>query len=75
MALRLLTFVLVLVGVVMVAVGVMYFTIKAGSLPSFFPGYVDASNRYSDVYAGAALAIGLAMFGLALVVPSPRRRR
>jgi hypothetical protein len=75
MARRLLTFVLVVIGLAMDAVGVFYFTVNAGTLPSVFPGHAAGSNSYCYLYAGSTVAIGVAMLGLALLVPSFARHR
>jgi amino acid permease len=58
---RPLTVVLVLCALVLVAVGVVYFTTPAHNLPSFFPGHEDHGTRHHVKH-------GIAMIGLAVVV-------
>jgi hypothetical protein len=56
---RVLTIVLVILGVVCIAVGIYYFVTPAGSLPSFFPGHLAGSLHKHVKHGVAALAVGL----------------
>jgi hypothetical protein len=64
-----------LVGVVLVAVAVIYFVEPAHALPSFFPGHVAASAQgagaHDGKHGGAALVIALAAFALAWFASGP----
>ncbi len=51
---------LVVVALVFVAVGVVYFTRTAGDLPAFFPGHEDGSTKHHTKH-------GIAMIGLAVL--------
>ncbi len=59
---RVLTIVLVIVGVACIAVGIYYFVTPAGSLPSFFPGHLAGSLHKHMKHGVAALAVGLLCF-------------
>ncbi|CAN5688091.1 hypothetical protein BH11PAT2_BH11PAT2_04200 [soil metagenome] len=54
----------VILGVVLLAIAVVYWTHTAGTLPHFFPGYVaDATNTHFKHGLGALiLSIGLFIF-------------
>jgi amino acid permease len=55
----------VLAGIVLLAVAVIYLSMTASALPSFFPGH-EAGSRHHHVKHGiAALALALAAFVLA----------
>ena len=56
---RVLTIVLVIVGVACIAVGVYYFVTPASSLPSFFPGHLAGSLHKHVKHGVAAVAVGL----------------
>jgi amino acid permease len=57
---RPLTAVLIVLAVVFVALGVVYFTTTASKLPSFFPGHQAGSTRHHTKH-------GIAMLGLAVL--------
>jgi hypothetical protein len=59
---RVLTIVLVVLGVAFVALGVYYRVTPAGSLPSFFPGHLVGSLHKHVKHGVAALAVGLLCF-------------
>jgi amino acid permease len=76
---RLLTALLVLIGLALIAVGIVYFTVKAGSLPSFFPGHITGSSAHRNKHGLVAVIVGVAVLVLAVMMPSVvgglRRRR
>jgi amino acid permease len=76
---RLLTAFLVLIGLALIAVGIVYFTVKAGSLPSFFPGHITGSSAHRNKHGLVAVIVGVAVLVLAVMMPSVvgglRRRR
>ena len=59
---RILTILLVIVGVALVAVGIYYWVTPAGSLPSFFPGHLAGSAHKHVKHGLAALIAGIACF-------------
>jgi uncharacterized RDD family membrane protein YckC len=65
----------VLVGIVLVALAVVYFAVPAQSLPGFIPGY-EAGNAQHHVKHGiAALLLGLAAFAFAWFQTGPSSTR
>jgi hypothetical protein len=67
--------ILLIVGAVAIAVGVLYITQPSHSLPSFFPGYAAhvTGKRPHRGYAG--IAVGAVLIVVALLVASTGRRR
>ena len=67
----------VVLGVILIAVAVVYFVDTAHALPSFFPGHVSASSKeaahHHTKHGIAALALGLACFVFAWFQSGPRR--
>jgi hypothetical protein len=67
----------VALGIVLIAVAVVYFVDTAHSLPSFFPGHVSASSseaaHHHTKHGIAALLLGLACFVFAWFQTGPRR--
>jgi hypothetical protein len=57
---RLLVWLAVLAGIVLIATALVYFLEPAGSLPSFFPGHEAGSNHHHVKHGLAALLLGLA---------------
>jgi hypothetical protein len=74
---RALIFPAILLGIVLIAVSVVYFVDTAHSLPSFFPGHVSASSseapHHHTKHGIAALLVGLACFVFAWFQTGPRR--
>lgn len=75
----LLTWILILIGIVLVVVAIVYFSSKADNLPSFFPGHTAPSPR-SGTYTKrglAALVVAVIVFGAAFFTSpfSPSRRK
>jgi amino acid permease len=52
----------VVLGVVLLAVGVVYFVDSASSLPSFFPGHEAGSGHHHVKHGIAAIACAAAAF-------------
>ena len=63
----------VVVGVVLVAVAVVYFVDPAKSLPSFFPGHQSGSGHHHAKHGIAALVVALALFVFAWFQTGPAR--
>ena len=57
---RLLAAVAVIVGIVLIAIAVVYFAEPAKSLPSFFPGHQAGSNHHHVKHGIASFLVGLA---------------
>jgi hypothetical protein len=71
----LVTAVLVVVGLALIAVGIVYFTVKAGSLPSFFPGHIAGSTSHRTKHGIAAVALGAVVLAFSAVAGSFMDRR
>jgi amino acid permease len=67
---RLLVSILVLIGLALIAVGVVYFVVKAGSLPSFFPGHITGSTAHRNKHGLVAVVAGAAVLVLAVATAS-----
>jgi hypothetical protein len=52
----------VIAGIVLVAIGVVYFVDTAGSLPSFFPGHEAGSGDHHVKHGLLAVILGLGCF-------------
>jgi len=68
--------VVIIVGIVGIAVGAMYVSMPAHSLPSFFPGHIVHSNLKHTKRGIAGLAVGavLVIVGVALFSTGRGRR-
>ena len=55
----------VVLGVLFVLLALMYWFTKAGSLPTFFPGYLAHSNIIHFKHGLASLILALALFAFA----------
>ena len=53
-----------LLAVVCVIAAVMYFTMPAGSLPTFMPGYAEGSTHIHHLHAYAALVAAIVLVGI-----------
>ncbi len=66
----------VILGVLLLAVAVVYFVAPAHSLPSFFPGHASATSAEADhhhtKHGIAALIVALACFAFAWFQTGPR---
>ena len=65
----------VIVGLVLIAVGIIYFVVKAGSLPSFFPGHVAGSTAHRSKHGLVAVIVGAVVLMLAAIGGALGRRR
>jgi uncharacterized membrane protein HdeD (DUF308 family) len=74
---RVLGIVIVIIGVLAVIAGILYFTEPAHSLPSFFPGYMAHKNVKHPRRGLIAVIIGaiLILVGLFAALNGGRRRR
>jgi hypothetical protein len=61
----------VLLGLVFVAIAVVYFVEPAGSLPSFFPGHEAGSSHHHTKHGIAALVVAAACFVFAWFQSGP----
>ena len=72
---RLLVWLAVLAGIVLIAIAVIYWVEPAKSLPSFFPGHQAGSNHHHVKHGIASLVVGLALLVFAWFQSGPRRTR
>ncbi len=70
---RLLVAAAAIVGVALIVLAIVYWTISAGSLPSFFPGYQAGSSHVHFKHGLAALLVGLACFVFVWFRTGPKR--
>lgn len=56
------TAILVVVGLLCVVAGVIYFAEPAKSLPSFFPGHLAGSGHHHTKHGIAAIVVGIVVF-------------
>lgn len=66
---------LVLIGLILIAVGIVYFVVKAGSLPSFIPGHIANSSAHHSKRGLVAVIVGAVVLLVAVVSASVGRRR
>jgi hypothetical protein len=71
---RLLVGLAILLGVVLIVVGVVYWVEPAKSLPSFFPGHEAGSGHHHAKHGIAAFLVGLACLVFAWFRSGPSRR-
>jgi uncharacterized membrane protein HdeD (DUF308 family) len=71
---RLLVWLALVVGVVLVVVGIVYFAEPAKSLPGFFPGHAAGSTHHHVKHGIAAVLVGLACFVFAWFRTGPKRQ-
>ena len=68
----------IVLGIALIAIGIVYFAEPAHSLPSFFPGHVSGSSSeaaHHHVKHGiAAVLVGLACFAFAWFNTGPKKR-
>jgi hypothetical protein len=65
----------VVLGVLLVAVAIVYFVEPAKSLPSFFPGQQNGSTHHHIKHGIAALVVGLGAFVFAWFQSGPAASR
>jgi uncharacterized membrane protein HdeD (DUF308 family) len=63
----------VVLGIVLIAISIVYFAEPAGSLPSFFPGHAAGSAHHHTKHGIAALLLGLACFAFAWFNTGPKK--
>ena len=72
---RLLAALAALVGLALIAVGVIYIALNEHDIPSFFPGHVSHTASHHHVKHGiAAILLGLACLAFAWFRSGPRER-
>jgi protein-S-isoprenylcysteine O-methyltransferase Ste14 len=64
----------IVVGLVLIAIAVVYFAEPARSLPSFFPGHQAGSSHHHVKHGIAALLLGIAALVLAWFQTGPARQ-
>lgn len=72
---RLLVTAAVAVGIVLIAIAVVYWAEPAKSLPSFFPGHQAGSSHHHAKHGIAAFLVGLACLVFAWFQTGPKRSR
>ena len=72
---RLLASVAIVIGILLIAVAVVYFAVPAKSLPSFFPGHQAGSTHHHTKHGIASLLVGLACLAFAWFNTGPTRSR
>ena len=72
---RLLVALAILLGIVLVIVGIVYWIEPAKSLPGFFPGHEAGSGHHHVKHGIAAFVVGLACFVFAWFRTGPNNRR
>jgi uncharacterized membrane-anchored protein YitT (DUF2179 family) len=70
---RLLVILALVVGIVLIVVGIVYFVEPARSLPGFFPGHEAGSSHHHVKHGLAAFLVGLACLVFAWFRSGPRR--
>jgi hypothetical protein len=70
---RLLAVLAVILGVVLIAIGIVYFAEPAKSLPGFFPGQTAGSNHHHVKHGIAAVLLGIACLVFAWFRTAPKR--
>jgi uncharacterized membrane protein HdeD (DUF308 family) len=65
----------VVVGIVLIVVGIVYFAEPAKSLPGFFPGQHAHSNHHHVKHGIAAVLVGLACLAFAWFRSGPKAQR
>jgi hypothetical protein len=70
---KLLVVLAIMLGIVLIAVAVVYWAEPAGSLPSFFPGHEAGSNHHHVKHGIAAFLVGLACFAFAWFNTGPKK--
>jgi hypothetical protein len=63
----------VIIGVVLIAVAVVYWTVAARSLPGFFPGHQAGSSHVHTKHGIAAFLLGVACLIFAWFRSAPKR--
>jgi NADH:ubiquinone oxidoreductase subunit 5 (subunit L)/multisubunit Na+/H+ antiporter MnhA subunit len=72
---RLVSIVLVVLGILAVVVGVVYLVEPIHSLPSFFPGHALHRRGHHHIRGYIAIAVGIILLIIGAVAGRSRRRR
>jgi UDP-N-acetylmuramyl pentapeptide phosphotransferase/UDP-N-acetylglucosamine-1-phosphate transferase len=72
---RLLALVALILGIVLIAIGVVYWIEPAKSLPGFFPGHEAGSSHHHVKHGLAAFLVGVACLVFAWFNTGPTRTR
>jgi hypothetical protein len=72
---KVLTLLLVIVGLLALAAGFWYLAVPAHELPHFFPAYGAHSLKKGTKHGIAALAVGVVILVVAALIPITARRR
>jgi uncharacterized membrane protein len=67
------SWILVAVAIVFLAIGIVYLTVAAPDLPSFFPGHVDHAFKAEHYNKRAVASFAVAVVALVLAVLARRR--
>jgi len=70
---RLLTWIAVVAGIVLIVIALVYWIEPAKSLPGFFPGHEDGSSHHHVKHGIAAFFVGLACLAFAWFRSGPKR--
>jgi UDP-N-acetylmuramyl pentapeptide phosphotransferase/UDP-N-acetylglucosamine-1-phosphate transferase len=70
---RVLVVLAVILGVALIAIGIVYWAEPAKSLPSFFPGHEAGSGHHHVKHGIAAFLLGLACLAFAWFNSGPKR--
>jgi uncharacterized RDD family membrane protein YckC len=65
----------VLLGIVLIAIAIVYWVSTASGLPSFFPGHQAGSNTHHFKHGIAAFFLGLACLAFAWFQSGPASKR
>jgi 1,4-dihydroxy-2-naphthoate octaprenyltransferase len=71
---KVLVWLAVVLGVVLIAIAIVYWAEPARSLPSFFPGHEAGSDHHHTKHGIAAFLLGLACFAFAWFNTGPKKR-
>ena len=70
---RLLATIAVILGIVLIAIAIVYWALPAKSLPSLAPGHQAGSNHHHVKHGIAAFLLGLACLAYAWFQTGPKR--
>ena len=70
---RLWAIIAIVVGIVLIAIAIVYWVEPAKSLPGFFPGHQAGSSHHHVKHGIAAFLVGLASFAFAWFRSGPKR--
>jgi len=71
---RLLVVLSIVVGILLIIVGIVYWVEPARSLPGFFPGHEAGSAHHHVKHGIAAILVGLACFAFAWFNSGPKKK-